>query len=319
MEFFLAKVKNLIRWSSNKKGNLEVQQKQKQGDNTAIQQAGQSSEAHIGDTDQSVVIKDSVLHNPVFNNFDKSQIQQVKYQNTVRLEDRLKKIPQEQVVPVKPYQAYKALMGLQFVDEKVIADMFIELLAKAGDKRYAGKVFSRYQGIVEGLSPDDAKILEVIYFQKYKVMFSKDAITQFISPMREQGHSIPDISSDYEIPLPGIPFITTKKTLERALDENYEGGYDTVYDIFTDKDRILPHKSVKELAVHFYILQSLGLVDINTDTYFLIEEAYHHLIKHPDNKDIDWSASVKGRIMLTELGKQFLDVVFKDKNDKIKQ
>ena len=57
------KIKNLFNWSSMKKGNLEIQQKQKQGSSSAIQQTGTGhSEAHIGDKKQPIVIKDLVVN-----------------------------------------------------------------------------------------------------------------------------------------------------------------------------------------------------------------------------------------------------------------
>lgn len=293
MELFnIAKIKNLLHWSSIKKGNLEVQQKQKQGDSTAVQQKGERNEAHIGDTDQSVLIRNSILNNPIFNGLDESQIQRIKDQNMIQLEDRLKEIPQEQQTPIKPNPTYKALLGLQFVDENEIADMFIELLAKAGDKRYAGKVHPNYQDIVSRLSPDEAKMLEKLYSHTSK---HKGEV-----PRSQSVHRRDALAESLHIT---IQEVDRQVTLLQSL------GLVQVKSKVTNS--FTPHLGRWQLQRH--MMDSIPrAIDTIEQEFAQVHKAVGDLLRADESWNV--GTSHEDKIALTELGKQFLDVVFQSKD-----
>ena len=283
------KIKNFFRFSWKKQGNLEVQQKQKQGNSTAVQQKGEYSKAHIGNTN---ITQQFVINNPVLINFNKQELSKIQEKNMTQLAERMQEIPQDEQTPIKPYQAYRALQGLQFVDEKVIAEMFIELLAKAGDKRYADKVHPGYAGIVEGLSPDGAQMLEKIYSYASKgkaEMLRFDPIPKEV--LMELLHS--DVEKiDMQISsLQSLGLIVVKSDFSIREEQGY----------YSDP------------SIGFRLRESVSQSTIDQEALYKV---INSLIELNESKDRAIS-NAEDQVILTELGKQFLDVVFKSKNGRI--
>ena len=202
--------------------------------------------------------------------------------------------------------------------------MFTEIIGKAGDKRYEDRVHPNYQEIVSRLSPDEAKILEILYYQQYKVEVSLKSIVDYrnktsinVTPIAPNQ----DLQKRLSIQADGIPFMEVREALKGSSN-----AFGVVYKVFTDINQLGLRKNEKDIELCFDTLESLSLIEIDRVGFFLNQETYHHLINHQKIQKLQQESQTrgnivrtkKGRIVLTELGKQFLDVVFRGKNGIIK-
>ena len=203
-----------------------------------------------------------------------------------------------------------------YTSEKELREMYANLLAASVDTRCSEKVLPRYAEIVSNLSPADAKILQLIGSSNYwiKLISSDLEIDRIIGDtirglknvqdFREHPNNIFENS--------GLPFIEVRRFIKKDT-------WIRMHKIFTDKEKILPEKSVTEIEVHLELLNSLGLIEIENDIFFPPSEAYNHLIQHEDIKILESDLKsgetldiLKGKIYLTQLGENFLSIARKN-------
>lgn len=248
---------------------------------------------------------------------DLEMFKKIKEENYKQLSLNIQNIPKEKLVPLEPYKSMKALQVLQYVSEEKLSEMFIELLSKSADSRYANKVRAGYQEIISALDPDDAKLLEFMFRRKYTVKLKlKDIIKIKSSPKLLQ---ILKENPNMEIPytLYGIPFLEIRKQ-----SKEYSMGWQVIHKIFTDTDILAIGKSVGEIESQFEYLSSLGLLEISSSTYLIPSEIYSHLENKEALLKLDKEMGgqctlnkVRGKIELTTLGKNFLSIVLKDRQE----
>ena len=79
----------------------------------------------------------------------------------VFLERVANKVPEEQLIPAAPQITGPILEHLRYLDaDSVIAEMFVNLLARAVDKQRVGEAHPAFVNIVSQLSPDEAVIIK---------------------------------------------------------------------------------------------------------------------------------------------------------------
>lgn len=85
---------------------------------------------------------------------------QIKDFVSTKVADRLKNVPQEDIVAPKPSVAGPALEALRFAGaEPGLSDMYANLLASAMDKSTANGAHPAFVEIIKQLTPDEAKIV----------------------------------------------------------------------------------------------------------------------------------------------------------------
>jgi hypothetical protein len=88
----------------------------------------------------------------------------------VRLEqykEKIQEIPNEQITPVPPELGIPVFQRLTYTTNDEIADMFLELLAKASSKESIHLAQPRFTQIVEFLSVDEARIISFLRGKEY--------------------------------------------------------------------------------------------------------------------------------------------------------
>ena len=94
------------------------------------------------------------------------------------------KVPEADMITVHPQISGPALDGLRYVDENgLIAEMFLNLLARAMDKRRVNEAHPAFVEIIRQLSPDEALIL----FKLKKARYSYTRKDRIIP--RDDSHS----------------------------------------------------------------------------------------------------------------------------------
>ena len=84
------------------------------------------------------------------------------------LERVAQKVPEEKRVEAHPQLAGPALEGLRYVEETdLIAELFINLLARAIDRERVSEAHPAFSGIITNLSPDEALILYYLKKRRY--------------------------------------------------------------------------------------------------------------------------------------------------------
>lgn len=78
------------------------------------------------------------------------------------------KVPEESLVPAHPQVAGPAIEGLRYLEENsLLAELFINLLARAIDRERADEAHPAFARIVSQLSPDEALIIGFLRNEKY--------------------------------------------------------------------------------------------------------------------------------------------------------
>ena len=257
----------------------------------------------------------------VIQKYDPSAIEKIKGESLEKISVGIHKIPKENRVSLEPYKSYKAIQALHYVTEKDLSEWFIELLVKSADSRYTDKIKARYQEILSVLDPDDAKLLEFIFLNKYVVNIKAKDFMDIVDQTNEQSiEKIPE-NSNIRIPIPGIPFLEI-----RDKSAKNSAGWNTIHKIFTNVEILPTNKNVEEVESQLEHLTSLGLIEIKLNFWFLPIALYSHLENSEYvlnlSKNINDQRSlekIKGRIDLTALGKDFLSIVLKNKKDIAKE
>ena len=255
------------------------------------------------------------INQTIVQNFSGEEIEKIKDANLKKISDRIQQIPEERQVAIEPYKADNAIRKLQVVREETLSNMFVELIAKSADSKYEKEVIPRYQEIISNLSPNDAKILEIMLKGYNVTVPCEDLIKEKV--LKES--VIQRIGANMSVlyPIPGIPF------LELQNKEKNKSSYYDIHKIFTDQSKILPNESIENIEASFYSLQALGLVEVRSGPHYLPLSIYSHLeegayvvsLKEGIEKKEDRVLNmVKGRIDITQFGRKFLSIVLRESN-----
>ena len=168
------------------------------------------------------------------------------------LEQKLKGVKPEEIVPPEPYVAVPAIQAISYsMDSEELREMYANLLAKSMQKEYRGDVHPSFVEIIKQLCPDEAKLLRYMK-QMYTVR------TQRLFPALT---------------------ITAKKNKESSSHRTIE---------FCWSDLGVSAKCEQEeyIIKYFDNLERLGIVS-RTDESSLTDKAlYASLINHPHISDI---------------------------------
>ncbi|XZW44873.1 DUF4393 domain-containing protein [Acinetobacter baumannii] len=82
--------------------------------------------------------------------------------NLEKYADRLKDLPDEEIVQVPPEVAMPIIEKLSYVTNEELRELYIELLAKASTKDLNGNAHPSFVNIINNLSPDEAKFIEYL-------------------------------------------------------------------------------------------------------------------------------------------------------------
>ena len=256
------------------------------------------------------------VENFIFKEMNKDDYEKITKKNMYGLGERAALIPSDNRVSPDLYQIYTAITKLHYLDEEILSKLFIELIAKAADSRYKEKITPAYQYTLVKLSPRNAQLLQFIKERKYIVDVSEDEVDQFLlDKIPQSRNTLPRI---LRISVGGIPFLEV--TSEKPEKEK---GYIVKFKIFCDLEKIPFYENNKDLQADLEVLESFGLLTIETAHVFAENNIYKHIEDSKEIKEISKEISkegrklklIQGKIELTEFGHQFLDIVLP--NDKI--
>lgn len=75
--------------------------------------------------------------------------------------ERFSKIPEEDIVDVRPEIGNPIMDRLSITEDPTLRAMFVELLAKAADRSSADCAHPSFTKVIENITPDEAKLLEI--------------------------------------------------------------------------------------------------------------------------------------------------------------
>lgn len=91
-----------------------------------------------------------------------------------KIKERFSKIPEENIVEVAPEIGVPIMERLSFTSDKTLADMFVELLAKAAELGKVDQAHPSFVTIISSLSPDEAHLLRSLMGSRYHPFISID-------------------------------------------------------------------------------------------------------------------------------------------------
>ena len=227
--------------------------------------------------------------------------------------DKVSKQKQSETTPPKESILVPALSKMRYTTEDILVDMYTELLTKASAKISKNNVLPNYVSIIERLSPDEAHLLNFMYKKNYK---TEVKLRDVIDSQDTQNAYLSQSPNQYILlPVSGIPFLEI-----RNKSISHEKGWLDVKKYFVDVD-LLPISKKDNIEAYLENLQSLGLISIKVNFWFLPISIYNHLEQHSfllelkqkikKNRQIK---TIKGRIDLTAHGRSFLKIVVNNKN-----
>lgn len=94
--------------------------------------------------------------------------QQGRWQNFLkRVSDQ---VPEERLIPAHPHIAGQAIEGLKYLEQDgILAELFINLLARAIDKERVSEAHPAFASIITQLSPDEALIIYKLSKKQYRL------------------------------------------------------------------------------------------------------------------------------------------------------
>jgi hypothetical protein len=198
-----------------------------------------------------------------------------------RVATKLDNVPPEDVQQPKPHIAVPAIEALRYTGaESDLAELYANLLATSMDQVTAYRAHPAFVDIIKNMSPDEAKVMRYL-------ATSGDQPVIEIRRVRVTDHTFQVLARQVSL-----------------LGRNASCEHQSLCPNYLDN------------------LARLGLVTIPDGRFFSSDEIYHELenqdqIKRLRDKftiDGEWSVEIdKGKVELTDLGKQFVRVCVIDK------
>jgi len=166
----------------------------------------------------------------------------------IKLEERYKEIPETKRIPPPTEIALLSLDELLKVDDELLAEMFIELLAKASDRSPEHKIHRAFISTLRELVPDEALIVKTINSNSFLpfIRFMGSEFLPFSEPLTYIDEKV-NISLPASIPLflenlvrvgvfecvYDLIYMGSEKSYEKLINKNSSNGYAFSYQFNT--------------------------------------------------------------------------------------
>jgi len=242
--------------------------------------------------------------------------------NVLRTIDKLSKEHPENVVQTKHGVAVPILEKMRYVEEEALADAYAELLKNSCLKDRQAKVLPAYSEMLSRLTPDEVKILDLVYRKKnrYKVLVKdvleskREKFTQKYGHL-EISHEALDNSMLY--PIDGIPYIEVRSNAKNPIE-----GFEVVVKYFTDINEKVVLSNPENFETYIENLRSLRIFDVEINVLFPPASIYDCLVREATR---NYRSTIEqhnrtmellmGRMELTSLAQSFLAVCTSSEHD----
>ncbi len=114
----------------------------------------------VGKAIETVLALGNTVLTPIAMINDK--VKHIREKNLLKLDLKLKEIPQEKIITIHPEIAVPVLQRLEYTQNEDLAELFLNLLSTAANIETAHLAHPAFVNIISNLSPDEAKILNYI-------------------------------------------------------------------------------------------------------------------------------------------------------------
>ena len=104
------------------------------------------------------------------------------HKNMAKFFDKMKAEQQDNIVPADPNIAVPILQKLIYTEVDELVNLYTELLKKNCLKDSKGKVLPSYVNMISNITPDEIKIIDFLFKEKYKVSVPYNSVVDHVPP-----------------------------------------------------------------------------------------------------------------------------------------
>jgi len=242
--------------------------------------------------------------------------------NLLKAADKLQQENPENIISQKFDVAMPILEKMRYTEEEALADAYAELLKNSCLKDRQAKVLPAYSEMLSRLTPDEVKILDLVYRKKnrYEVLVKDVLESKREEFTQKYGHleiSHEALNHSMLYPVDGIPYIEVRSNANNPLE-----GFKVVVKYFTDINEKVALSNPENFETYIENLRSLRMFDVEINVLFPPASIYDHLVREATR---NYRSTIEqhnrtmellmGRMELTSLAQSFLAVCTSSRHD----
>jgi len=227
--------------------------------------------------------------------------------------DKFDSANEEDIVPPKPNIAVPIFQKLFYTEEEELAELYTELLKKSCLKSSKDKVLPSYVDIISRLTPDEVKIIDYLFREKYVINvppeLSSVFFPEFFPEMKKEIVDAPKTTNSVlPYPIERLPF------LEISKQHTSTNEYIIIARYFTDIINRVNLANPDNIELYLDNLEAMGIFETDKRRQIIPVQVYDHLEKSEIIRNHETSIKAqghrivlkKGLIQFTSLGTAFI-------------
>lgn len=224
--------------------------------------------------------------------------------------DKFDSANEEDIVPPKPNIGVPIFQKLSYTEEEELVELYTELLKKSCLKSSKDKVLPSYVDIISRLTPDEVKIIDYLFREKYVINVPPELSSVFFPEMKKEIVDAPKTTNSV---LP-YPMIERLPFLEISKQHTSINEYIIIARYFTDIINRVNLANPDNIELYLDNLEAMGIFEIDKGRQIIPVQVYDHLEKSEIIRNHETSIKAqghrivlkKGLIQFTSLGTAFI-------------